>query len=605
MGRTARTIASRSLEAIGANDAAFRPYLIWAKGQIEKQEKSAKTAIEVLGMLHQAAAVPLLKPLLGDRKFPYRSEVIFAIGAIGDQSSYDLLARQLDEDLRGRIVDGAKRREAFSIISALGRSTRTLDVATRSAVLARIVRILPDDDTELSVRVALNFLVGNLEGMDRDLLRWGARIATVALWSADRPELARAGKNAMLGFRQPLVDLCARLVPHAGEEIRQAAMDMAKQYQPGAYLSLGELWYKVSDPDALPVLKRLIFNTVLHDESSVAATRSVYTRSTVRDAATEEQVDITRDRVLASLIHAVEKCGTPEADQHLAELFEQARAGRLQGVGQETVEILMRAQQRAGKTFDRRPDDSADQDADAPIKPLTPEDVEKLNDLKARYWLAGNKRAKKVAAFVHLGQNRVVAAIQPAVQHLTDPDPIISSAALTCLVDMVSGPGVPNALKQQHADALRTALSGRDNPLRVKAAEVLKRIGVNREPWATMVTELAQNNPSLPLRAVLENVLSTSSALSVTLGKSRLTESAVAKAASATRNALGSDPSADPLAQLPGNRTEQKPEDGKGLPGALNKSAGLSALDKKREYLMARQAWIKGGKKGPEPQPPE
>jgi hypothetical protein len=170
---------------------------------------------------------------------------------------------------------------------------------------------------------------------------------------------------------------------------------------------------------------------------------------------------------------------------------------------------------------------------------------------------------------------------------------------------MVSGPGVPNALKQQHADALRTALSGRDNPLRVKAAEVLKRIGVNREPWATMVTELAQNNPSLPLRAVLENVLSTSSALSVTLGKSRLTESAVAKAASATRNALGSDPSADPLAQLPGNRTEQKPEDGKGLPGALNKSAGLSALDKKREYLMARQAWIKGGKKGPEPQPPE
>ncbi len=606
LGRTARTIASRGLETMGGLPHAYKPFLGWAKAHIEARGRGSKNIIELLGLLHRPESIPILKPLLGDAKSPLRNEVIFAIGAIGDPGSFTLLASQLEEDLRGRVVDGAKRREACSIISALGRSTRGLDVTTRNQVLARITSLLPTDDTELSVRVALNFFLGNLEGMDSNLLRWGARVGTAALWSADRPELARAGKNAMLGFRQPLVDLCARLVPHAGAEIRQIVMDMAKQYQPGAYLSLGELWYKVSDPDALPVLQRLVFNTALHDENSIAATRSQYLRSTVRDAATEQQVEIGRDRVLAALVQAIDKCGTPEAQQHLSILFQQAQAGQLQGVGKDTVEVLMKAHQKAGGNLNARSAQNDGPEAEVPPIPLTSDDITKLGDLKATYWLANSRRAKKVAAFVHLGQNKVAAAIEPAMAHLNDSDPIIASAAFSCMVDMVNGSAIPTVLKQQHADALRAALAGKDNPLRVKAAEVIKKVGTQRQPWAAMLIKLAQGEPSLPLRAVLENILG-GTGFSAARNASA-NAAAETHPTGPTRNALGSSDPPDPLAKLPDD-VERQPGDSMVLSGptptAPATSKSMSALEKKMEYMKARQAWIKGGKKGPEPQPPD
>ena len=31
----------------------------------------------------------------------------------------------------------------------------------------------------------------------------------------------------------------------------------------------------------------------------------------------------------------------------------------------------------------------------------------------------------------------------------------------------------------------------------------------------------------------------------------------------------------------------------------------LTDLDKRRAYMLARQEWIKGGKRGPEPTPPK
>ncbi|MDD4280581.1 MAG: hypothetical protein PHX74_12700, partial [Candidatus Sumerlaeales bacterium] len=40
----------------------------------------------------------------------------------------------------------------------------------------------------------------------------------------------------------------------------------------------------------------------------------------------------------------------------------------------------------------------------------------------------------------------------------------------------------------------------------------------------------------------------------------------------------------------------------RGLPGM---DVEISELDKKRAYMMARQEWIRNGKRGPEPQPPQ
>jgi HEAT repeat protein len=568
LGRTARAVTARALENLGNLPGARLPYLGWLKTLVEKQHKGARFAIELTGLLHHKDAIVLLRPLLSDRKFVHRSELIFALGAIADPGSFDLLAKQLDEDLRGRVIEGAKRKEAFLIISALGRSTRSLDGPTRTRVLQQILRLLPDDDVELGVRVALNFFISGLDSLDRDLVRWAAKLGTVALWSADRPELARAGKNAMLGFRQPLVDMLARLQPHAGEVIRQVALDQCKQYQAGAYLGLGELWYKVADPEAVAVLRQLIFNAVLHEEGSGA--RSAYMKATVRDVATEQEVEIGKDRVLASLIAALSKCGTEEAEKELADLFEQAQHGRLGAVGQETSEILLKAHQKAGGTLQRKA--VAEREGEAP-RQLTEEDINRLNDLKATYWLAGSRRTKKVSAFAYLGQNKVQAALEPALDHLLDKDPIIATAAVGCLVDLVSGPGVPDSLRQRHGELMLRALKKGDGPLRVKVAEVIKKIGPRKEPFASGLAQLLEEQPPLALRAILESIVG------------------------------GAVP-----ALAGGGQASPNSSSSTGGLGNASSSAGgkeISALDKKRAYIQARQAWIKGGKKGPEPQPPE
>src|SRR5207247_1609624 len=124
------------------------------------------------------------------------------------------LVQALDNDLRGRVIDGEPRRDAFSIISALGRASRGMDPTSRSRLAAHVIKTLPKDDTEFLVRTVLNFFTGKLNGMDTTLLAWAAKVGVASLWNIDRPELARAGRASVLGFRQPLVELLGRLAPH-------------------------------------------------------------------------------------------------------------------------------------------------------------------------------------------------------------------------------------------------------------------------------------------------------------------------------------------------------------------------------------------------------
>jgi HEAT repeat protein len=575
LGRTARTIVAKVFPELGAEAKVFDPYLAFARKAAS--QRVGRYAAEVLGLLRNENAVAFLISAMNDRKLSMRGEAALALGSIGDDRARKALLNALETSAQGKVLEGENRRDAVLMLTALSRSNRTLNPTDRSKLIAHVLKAIPRNDTELVLRVVLMFFTGKVEELSPQLVDWAARVATASLWNIDRPELARAARTQPLGFRQPLINLLERLAPVALDAINDAAMAEAKTFS-GAYLALGELYSKIPDPRQLPVLQKLLLNTFLHDDS---APKSAYVKETVLDTATDERADLTKDRVLASLVHAVDRIGGEEAEAILAELFEQTRAGQLPPPGAETADILMQAHMRNAKRRGESVFERKEQSEGAPqtTTSLSEDDMRMLHELEANYLLASKRRTKKVAAMAGLAQRRVVAAIPTVIQHLNDKDPIVASAALTALIDYgMQTP--PPVVKRLHEELIQALLGG-DNATRVKVANVLMKLGPGRPPLKERLDQLsAREGLPVPVRAVL----------------ARLTDPGGAARPGETRaNAAAAD-----MAEGNGGDGAPRP-----AAAAGEKVKPKSALDLKREYILARQEWIRGGKKGPEPVPPK
>lgn len=579
LGRTARIVASKTFTKVGAASTVWTSYMQFA-GTAIWNKKIAPAIVETVGLFRNPQAVPYLTKWVKEPRLDVRAEAIAALGSIGTQDAIDVLVKLLQSRLREKVLSGPPRREAIAVLNALGRAARGLEPAKRSQLMRRVVDMLPADDNELAMRTALAFLQGPLENMAPDLLRWAATIATQALWHVDRPELARQGKAAPLGFRQPLVELLERLAPFALETINTVALQQAKTFC-GAYLALGELYAKLANPDTLPVLRQLITYTFLHEDKP----KTPYHRETVLEPGTEERSEITRDKVLSALVYAVSKIPSEEADALLAELFEEVRSGRLPRPGKETADVLMQAYMKVGEKrgegmFGVFPGASGGTDqteTDTPASSvISQEEAAWLHDLEAKFVLPAKRRSRRVAAMAGLAKNKTLAALPKIVEHLADKDAIVAAAAATALLDFARPPVKASVLERLHTELLHALQLGQDT-LRGKVLEVLQRLGPRRSP----------------LKERLEQLLA-SGALdgSARLGVQKLLA-----------------PAATPAAQPAGNSREDetagdtpKSQPAKAIPAGPKH---ITDLEKRRQYLLARQAWIRGGKKGPEPQPPE
>lgn len=579
LGRTARAVVAQGLKTIGHDPVAWPAYFAFARQHLH-DKRIGRYATEALGLLANEEAVPFLISALSDRKAGVRTEAIFSLGTMNDPRAQSTLLATLEHDLRGRVVEGEARRDAAAIISALGRGVRAAgNPVLRDQVVTRVIRAIPKDETEFMVRAALNFFTGKLDGMNPELLEWAGRAATTALWSIDRPELARAGKAAVLGFRQPLIDLLGRLAPHVYPVINETALSLAKTYN-GAYLAMAEFYGKNPDPRALPVLRQLLTNTFLHDDTK----RSAYVKEQVLDVATEQRQDLDKDRVIAALVYAVDRIGGEEAETLLANVYEQIQAGRVERPGLETADILMKAHMKIARarTGDALPrlGEAAEPGggargagaaggpgvASAGAAQVTEDDLRHIADLEAGYLLSSKRRAKKVAAMAALGPRKVAAAAGVIVRHLTDKDPIIAAAALTAVTDMAAPPVAAPVLEELHRELL-LMLESSDMDTRLKATEALARIGPRRSPLKEKLETIrARPDAPLALRSLVDKLLSAPGG-------------GGGEASGAAGSADGGQASAAP--------------------------GGMSELDKKRQYMLARQAWIRGGKRGPEPVMPE
>ncbi len=323
------------------------------------------------------------------------------------------------------------------------------------------------------------------------------------------------------------------------------------------------------------MLRQLLTNTFLHDDSGA---KSAYVKEQVLDVATEQRQDLSHDRVIASLVYALDQIGGEEADAILSGVYEQIQAGRVSPPGPETADILMQAymkitKARTGAALPTMVDSDAmpgDAGASAPgsgvaATQITEDDLRHIADLKASYLLSAKRRAKKVAAMASLAPRKVAAAAPVIVEHLTDKDPMIAAAAQTAVIDMASPPVHAQAVAQLHMELMQGLELG-DMQTRIKIAEVLAKIGPNRSPLKEKLEAIrARPNVEMALSSLVDRLLGT--------------------AGGAETGAGGGGAQNEASAIAPGG--------------------AMSDLDKKRQHMVARQAWIRGGKRGPEPVPPE
>ncbi|MCX7719142.1 MAG: HEAT repeat domain-containing protein [Candidatus Sumerlaeaceae bacterium] len=577
LGRTARLVSAQILQELGANRNVFTPYLAFARKNI--RTRIGRYAVEVLGLFQNPEAVPFLVQCMSDKAAGVRAEAELALGAVGGDKALHTLLSALKADMSARVVEGEQRRDALNLLTALGRSARAMPADQRSRLIAQVVKIIPRDDSEFIIRILLNYFLGKLDGFDPAIIEWAAKTAVAALWKIELPELARRASSSPLGFRQPLIDLLERLMPLARRTVHEAVLENSRQYN-GAYLAVAELYAKVPDPSNLEVLRQLVFNAVLHEPEQQ---RSAYAREMVADPAADERVELTKDKVMASLLHAVDKIGTEESEDFLSEIFQKVQSRQFPSLGGETASMIMdahmRAAKRRGQSAFAPPGAAAPATQPVVEAPVTEDDMRLLADLDASFFFAAKRRARRVAAMAGLAQRRIVAALPKIIAHLTDKDAIVAAAAATALLDF-GGAGASAHARERLFDALLGVIVKGDNATRVKAAEVLRKLGPDKSPLRDRLEELA-SDPVLaaPARAIV---------LSLAAGppKPKAAEAGAGQAAKSESETV--DPSIN-----------------KYLPSKGAGANAMSELDKKRAYMLARQEWIRGGKKGPEPKMPD
>ncbi|MCX7018755.1 MAG: HEAT repeat domain-containing protein [Candidatus Sumerlaeota bacterium] len=586
LGRTARLAASRALAAAGAEPAVFKSYMEFSKANITG--RFGRFTVEVLGLFQNPAAVSFIAESMTNRKLNARTEAQQALGAIGGQAVQRALSHALRDDLRARVLESETRRDAVTILRALGRVARGADPARRSALTAEVIKMLPPDDTELKVQAAISLFAGKLDGVDTKNIEWAARAATAALWQADRPESASGrGSRPPLGFRQPLLELLERLAPLVMPVINSTALSCAKQFS-GAYLALAEFYTKIAEPQSLAVLRQLLINTFLYDDT---LRQSEYTREMVVDAATNERTVLTKDIVLASLIGAVSKIGGAEADELLYDLFQQIQSGRLPksvagnaDVAASLMDAHMRIARGRGESAFARPATGApaagpEIETHTSEATVTEEDLRFMRELQANYFFSGKRREKKVGAMAALARRRITPALPVIIRNLTDKDSIVAGAAMTALIDYAVQDIQPRQLQLLHEE-LFAALEIGDNAMRERIGNLLLKLGPRRSPLKERLEEFAKR-PGIPagLAAMIAKMSGP-------------------PPEKASPDARKTGPTAPPPEEAEPDSPINKHLPRKG-------AAAMTPLDKKRAYMLVRQEWIRGGKHGPEPKMPE
>ncbi len=574
--RAKKTVATVFM-SIGENSLFAREYGDWAAAQLHRPQK--EQIIEFLGALRSQHYTRLFSALWNDKRYrDLRPELMIAISNLASPDSADLLLEELATALHKSVIDPPAVRKGENLLSSLGRIMRSprTPLDARKRILDRVFEIIPTDNSKLAQAAVHSVYSAKPDMLSVELRQQAIATMIESLWIQDQSTDKHKGgerQSNILGSRNAAITALQRLgredFDYMLSEFERRSMRFS-----GGYMAAAELFEKLKDPGAIPVLSNMLLSAAMQDMGKLSS----YQRETYWDATAQERRELGRDQVMAPLVCALGEIGGADARRTLSDVMQRIQTGRIENPGPETMQDLGRYVSRDRDIAGIAGAPDTPEEVEQSLPEADPGEVKALvKTLTAKYFLAGaSKRAQvKIPALARLGQLTPPEGLDAIFHNLTEKDAMISSAAVTAASEYAS-PGKPRTLVNAMLDKTLEAVESRDPAMRVSAIKLLKEIGPNRPDIRKRISNFAKSVSDGNARLVLMQ----------TLG-------AVAPAGA------DSSPSQEP-------ESPERTSEGDAPASASGVSRGpqKTALDLKREYMLARQQWIKNGKKGDPPQPP-
>lgn len=567
LGFTAKKAVMLTFQDLGKNKFFTTIYKEWAKDY--RETDAVRPIVEFMGALRTDAFNEFLNSLKGDKRAApaVAQEVNKALGSIGGEEAAEQLMAELRTVLTKRNLDSSDLKQGERLVGSLAaivKSPRT-EPAERQRLREYLRSHVPEDISRLAVVTALQGFVYKHDELTAAQRQWAIRVLVRAIWAPDESTAMHKGgerQASELGFRQEYVDALEKLAAADINTLIRAAEPLTARYG-AAFMAMADLLEKLRDPATLALLERMLTNTLLHDDSA----QNIYQQEYYWDAATQERKPLKKDKVLPPLIHAIGMIGGPHSTEILRRYQDQVATGR---VPPPTPEVANYMQKFMGA--DAFAANKAGSEMMEEMQAVSKEDLAGLlKALTSRYFLTSSskRRAKKVAALTRLGQMGSIDAVETVASQLGDKDPMVVSAAITCLTEYAL-PSKPKALRDLTINTALDQLQHKDPAVRQGAIKLVKELGPNRKDVREKILGFVKTVERREVKEALAMALKTGGG-----GASPMEE--IAHAAGGT-----------------GGEGDKK-----GPVGAMGQ------LEAKRDYLAARKAWIAGGKIGdPPPKPP-
>ncbi|MDX2174904.1 MAG: hypothetical protein SF028_00375 [Candidatus Sumerlaeia bacterium] len=571
LGFTARKSVLLTFQELGKSPRFTGPYMAWLEKNLGGDY--ARRGVEVAGALRSEAFRPLFTRLLDDKRFAdIRSRTVDALGDVAGAEAAGTLLADLKKICKKGVRDSAELRAATALLQSLGKVVRTprTSLDERLGIAREVVATVPATETRLALAATQQILAFKTHDLDPVSKHYAITALTSALWLPDDSSaLAKGGERQanILGFRAPIVESLKRV---AKEDFPFFLKELAKyELRYGAaYMAVAEVLEAAADPAAAPHLERMLLTALRHAQSP----GSKYEAEFYWDAAAQQRVELSLDKVCAPLIHALGKVGGDEGKRLLADIEQQINVGRMPLPGEESSKFL---RQFVGMANVKQPPPvggaAAPEPEPAPVHADPAEVRELVKAVTSSYFLKGadKRRVGKITALTRLGQLVPLEALGAVIEQFADKDLLVSAAAVTS-ASQYAMPDKPKAVRTAALNALAEAAESKDPAIRVGVQKTLREIGPSRQD-VKPILELSLKSARTPeARGIFMDLL---------------------KGAS-----IGGQPT---------RSSQMVPKmEGESGPSEQHPPAAADPLTAKRDYLNARRAWIAGGKKGPPPVPP-
>lgn len=580
LGPTAKKTVLLTFQDIGQNKFFTRIYMDWAKDYIHTD--SIRPIVEVMGAFRTADFQPFLKKLKGDHKSAssMSQELHSAMGSMGGEEAAEELLKDLRRILTKRRIETVDIKECERIIDSLGamvKSPRTSH-EERHRIFDHVRTHVPEDLTQLAGRAALQVFTYKPQEQNEAQRHYAVRALTRAIWSTDPTTAHHKAPDAVsseLGHRKEPAEALKKIGPHDIKGLIAAVDPLAMRYGM-AYAAIADVFADIADKAFIPLLERMLNNAALHDDSA----QSSYNQEYYWDVATQERRPVTKGKVIPPLIHAIGTIDGSEGRRALLRYKDLIAAGKAPQLNAEGARYM---DQFLDVTSGNASPEERESSSSDLVMTADPADIDNyIRQLKKGYLLSSKstRRMKKVEALSKLSQLTPIEALDIVLDQLTDKDPLVVSAAISCASEF-AGSDKQRTVRDLAINSTLDRIASKDPAMREGAGKVLREMGPLRKEVKEKILAFAKHVERREVKETLAHVL----------------KAGVAGAATGEFDLHG-NPIDSTTGSAAGSPAEAVSSKSGGAMSSVNK------LELKRQYMQARKDWIQGGKKGDPPSPP-